>query len=292
MRSVKFSMHELRADDCRERPARADTLADLVRMFSTVRALVIGDAIVDQYHFGRVERISPEAPVPIFIEETSEPRRGGAANVLNQLEALGCQVRTVFAKHWSVKHRYFAGHHQIFRRDDDRFATADDVGSACARVAYQINECDVIVLSDYAKGLLTPQLCQDVIRMGKTVVVDPKGQDWSKYRGAQVICPNEHELKSGTQDWHHGMIVAKLGAKGLAIRTHDGVEHLRIPAQAKQVFDVTGAGDVVTALVAASIAVNGSFHDAAVIANHAAGIVVGKLGTAVCTKDELLAALG
>jgi D-beta-D-heptose 7-phosphate kinase/D-beta-D-heptose 1-phosphate adenosyltransferase len=284
-------MHELRADDCREIPAHLDSLSDLVRMFSTVRVLVVGDSMVDQYHFGRVDRISPEAPVPIFIEETSEPRRGGAGNVAHQLEALGCQVRTVFAKRWSVKHRYFAGHHQVFRRDEDQFATAEDIDSACQRIAYQINECDVVVLSDYAKGLLSPSLCQDVIRYGKTTVVDPKGRDWSKYRGAQVICPNEHELLSGTQERHRGMIVAKLGAKGLAIRTHDGVEHLRIPAQAKQVFDVTGAGDVVTALVAASIAVNGSFHDAAVIANHAAGVVVGKLGTAVCTKDELLAAL-
>ncbi len=148
-----------------------------------------------------------------------------------------------------------------------------------------------MVLSDYAKGLLAPQLCQAVIRYGKPVVVDPKGTNWDKYRGASVICPNEHELQSGTTDWHHGYVIAKLGDKGLAIRTHDGIEHMRVPAIAKQVFDVTGAGDVVTALIAAGHAVGATIHDSALIANQAAGIVVGKLGTAVCQKDELLASL-
>lgn len=284
-------MHELRVDDFRERDARADSLADLVHRFSTIRALVIGDAMVDQFHWGRVDRLSPEAPVPIFIEESTEARRGGAANVAHQLEALGCRVLTAFARRYSTKHRYFAGHHQVFRRDDDQLATPDDVDRACKFIAHHIVDCDVVILSDYAKGILTPTLCQDVIRYGKTVVVDPKGRDWSKYRGATVLCPNEHELQSGTQDWHQGMIVAKLGPKGLALRTHDGVEHLRIAARAKQVFDVTGAGDTVTALIAASLGVNASLYDAAVIANHAAGVVVGKLGTAVCSKDELLAAL-
>lgn len=284
-------MHELRQDDCRERPAERDSLADLVRMFSTVRALVIGDSMVDQYHWGRVDRLSPEAPVPIFIEESTEYRRGGADNVAHQMEALGCYVNVAFARRCSVKHRYFVGHHQVFRRDEDHFATAQDVDEACKQIAYFINDFDVIVLSDYAKGLLTPQLCQDVIKMRKAVIVDPKGSDWSKYRGATVICPNEHELGAHSDDWHCGMIVAKLGAKGLAIRTHDGVEHLRIPAVAKQVFDVTGAGDVVTALIAAGMGVNASLENAAIIANHAAGIVVGKLGTAVCSKQELIDSL-
>jgi len=284
-------MHELRQDDCREQPAERDSLADLVRMFSTVRALVIGDCMVDQYHWGRVDRLSPEGPVPIFLEEGTESRRGGADNVAHQLEVLGCHVKTVFAKRWSVKHRYFAGHHQVLRLDDDHRASAQDVDEACERIAYCINDVDVVILSDYAKGLLTPQLCQDVIKMHKPVVVDPKGSDWAKYRGATVICPNEHELVSHTEDWHCGMIVAKLGAKGLAIRTLDGVEHLRIPAVAKQVFDVTGAGDVVTALIAAGLGVNASMENAAIIANHAAGVVVGKLGTAVCSKQELIDSL-
>lgn len=284
-------MHELRQDDCRERPAQRDSLADLVLAFSTVRVLVVGDAMDDDYHFGRVERLSPEAPVPIFIEDSIESRRGGADNVAHQLEVLGCSVETVFASRLSVKHRYFAGHHQIFRRDEDCFATAQDVDRACERIADYINDFDVVVLSDYAKGLLTPQLCQDVIKIRKPVIVDPKGSDWAKYRGATVICPNEHEFGAHSEEWHCGMIVAKLGPRGLAIRTHDGVEHLRISAVAKQVFDVTGAGDVVTALIAAGVAVNASMENAAIIANHAAGVVVGKLGTAVCSTEELLQSL-
>lgn len=284
-------MHELRQDDCRERPAERDSLADLVRMFCTVRVLVIGDAMEDDYHFGRVDRLSPEAPVPVFIEESVQARRGGADNVAHQLEVLGCHVHTVFASRLCVKHRYFAGHHQIFRRDADCFATAQDVDAAAKRIAYCINNFDVIVLSDYAKGLLTPQLCQDVIKTRKPVIVDPKGTDWAKYRGATVVCPNEHELGAHSEDWHCGMIVAKLGSRGIAIRTHDGVEHLRIPAVAKQVFDVTGAGDVVTAVIAAAMGVNASMENAAIIANHAAGVVVGKLGTAVCSKDELIESL-
>ncbi len=284
-------MHELRRDDFWQRPAQTDSLVDLVGLFSTVRALVIGDAMVDLYHFGRVERISPEAPVPIFLEDTTEARRGGADNVAHQLEALGCRVKTVFAQRWSVKHRYFAGHHQIFRCDDDSRAGPEDVDDACRRIADVVHDYDVIILSDYAKGLLTPELCQDVIRLRKRVVVDPKGSDWAKYRGAAVICPNELELSSYSRDWHCGYIVAKLGSKGLALRTHDGVEHLRIPALAKQVFDVTGAGDVVTALIAAGTAVDAPMESAAIIANHAAGIVVGKLGTAVCQREELMESL-
>lgn len=284
-------MHELKQDDYRERPDEHDSLADLVAQFGTVRALVIGDAMEDAYHFGRVDRLSPEAPVPIFIEESIESRRGGADHVAHQLEVLGCEVQTVFATRFCIKHRYFAGHHQIFRRDADCLATARDVDEACKRIAYYINDCDVVVLSDYAKGLLTAQLCQDVIKVRKPVVVDPKGSDWAKYRDATVICPNEHELVSHTEDWHRGAVIAKLGPKGIAIRTHDGVEHLRIPAVAKQVFDVTGAGDVVTALIAASLGVNASMENAAIIANHAAGVVVGKLGTAVCSQSELIATL-
>lgn len=284
-------MHELRRNDFWQRPSQTDSLIDLVGLFSTVRALVIGDAMVDQYHFGRVERISPEAPVPIFLEDSTESRRGGADNVAHQMEALGCRVKTVFAKRWSIKHRYFAAHHQIFRCDDDFRAGQEDVDDACRHIAAVIQDYDVIVLSDYAKGLITPELCQEVIRSRKRVVVDPKGRDWSKYRGAAVICPNEHELSSHSSDGHFGHIVAKLGSKGLALRTHDGVEHLRIPALAKQVFDVTGAGDVVTALIAAGTAVDASMESAAIIANHAAGIVVGKLGTAVCQREELMESL-
>lgn len=288
-------MHELKQDDCRERPAEATALADWVRMFSTVRVLVIGDAILDQYHFGRVDRLSPEAPVPIFIEEITEVRRGGADNVAHQLEALGCRVHTAFADRISVKHRYFAGHHQIFRRDDDHFASEYDIQGACERIAFCINDNDVVVLSDYNKGLLTHNLCQDVIRIGRPVVVDPKGRDWSKYHGASVICPNSLELAMVDNTgaiFDTTRIVEKQGPLGLKIHSSRGTHTDCIAATAKQVFDVTGAGDVVTALIAVGLGAGASLHDAAVIANHAAGVVVGKLGTAVCSKQELIESLG
>lgn len=286
-------MHELKQDDYRELPSEVSVITDWIGMFSTVRVLVIGDAIVDQYHFGRVERLSPEAPVPIFIEEITEPRRGGADNVAHQLEVLGCRVRSIFANRLSVKHRYFAGHHQIFRRDADHWATAEDIEDASKRVAYHINDTDVVVLSDYNKGILTHELCQDVIRLGRPVVVDPKGRDWAKYRGASVICPNSLELAMVDVDAISPAmrIVEKQGPLGLKVHTARGTQTDNISATAKQVYDVTGAGDVVTALVAASIGVGASLHDAAIIANHAAGVVVGKLGTAVCTKNELLESL-
>lgn len=288
-------MHELRQDDFRERTFGPEWLVRIVESFSSASVLVIGDAMVDEYHFGRVDRISPEAPVPIFIEEKTEVRRGGADNVAHQLEALGCGVRKVFARRLSIKHRYFAGHHQVFRRDDDQIATPEDVDDAARRIAFNIPDCDVVVLSDYAKGLLTPRLCQDVIGYGKPVVVDPKGRNWFKYDGAHVICPNEHELETVNLTSPGAMVLAKLGAKGLAIRSRDGIEHMRIPALAKQVYDVTGAGDVVTAIAAACCGIRDpnsvSWAEKATIANHAAGVVVGKLGTAVCSKEELLRSL-
>jgi bifunctional ADP-heptose synthase (sugar kinase/adenylyltransferase) len=286
------AVHELKQDDCRERIAGGG-VTDWVEMFCSVRVLVIGDAILDQYHFGRVERLSPEAPVPIFIEGIIESRRGGADNVAHQLEALGCRVHSVFASRLSVKHRYFAGHHQIFRRDADHQASAEDVEEACKRIAHIIDDIDVVVLSDYNKGLLSTDLCHEVIRLGRPVIVDPKGRDWSKYRGASVICPNSLELGMVEMDAIPASmrIIEKQGPLGLKVHTLRGTHTDCIGATAKQVFDVTGAGDVVTALIAAGVAVGAPLHDAAVIANHAAGVAVGKLGTAVCSKKELIESL-
>lgn len=287
-------MHELRQDTCQQLPTYTRSWLHWVDLFAKARVLVIGDAIVDQYHFGRVDRLSPEAPVPIFIEESQQRRRGGADNVAHQLEALGCEVRCAFASSvWSVKHRYFAGHHLIFRKDCDRYADGNDVDSVSQRIDDHINQCDVVVLSDYNKGLLTQSLCQDVIRAGKPVVVDPKGCDWAKYHGAAVICPNSAELASvGPNDLDpETPIVEKRGPKGLKIHTPHEIEPDFIEATAKQVFDVTGAGDVVTAVIAAGVAVGAPLHVSATIANHAAAIVVGKLGTAVCSRSELMRAL-
>jgi D-beta-D-heptose 7-phosphate kinase / D-beta-D-heptose 1-phosphate adenosyltransferase len=260
--------------------------------FSKVRALVIGDAIIDQYHFGRVDRMCPEAPVPIFVEDYSktETRRGGADNVAHQLEVLGCQVYTVFPKRRSVKHRYFAGHHLVFRRDSDsqEIANEDDL----AHVYAELPGVNVVVLSDYNKGFLTRELCQAVMGKGVPVVVDPKCTDWSKYQGADILCPNQHEYDSADKGtWEPDNMVIKRGALGLCVTMAPKLTFENIPARARQVFDVTGAGDTVTAVVAACMGTGTTHKYAAECANYAAGVVVGKLGTAVCTLDELREAM-
>jgi rfaE bifunctional protein kinase chain/domain len=272
------------------------SLSDIVHLYAKVKVLVVGDSIIDQYHFGRVDRISPEAPCMVFVEDYDkhESRRGGADNVAHQLEVLGCQVETLFSTRYSVKHRFMVGQYQVFRRDSDgdRTPSAADI----AKVKDLAMGQNVIVLSDYAKGWLTHELCRAVIETGKPVIVDPKGKNWTKYLGCFVMCPNEKELNESeplyvTEDGPHHHVIITKGEKGVQLN-EIGKESVNIPATAHQVFDVTGAGDVVTALIAAGIGAGASLYDSAVLANFAAGVVVGKVGTSVCTKEELLACLG
>lgn len=276
-------------------PAKpAPNLAETVRSFENVRALVIGDAMIDQYHFGRIDRISPEAPVPIFLEDygKNETRRGGADNVAHQLEALGCKVDTVFAGRRSVKHRYMVGHYQVFRRDSD----SSERPSARDHTWFAEQDYDVIVLSDYAKGFLTPELCSaamEFARKDKTpVVVDPKGTDWAKYHGCDVICPNERELQAWNGIDGCNRMVVKLGDRGMRVEEYDvpndTFKTYEIPAHARHVFDVTGAGDCVVAVVSAALGVGCDLRTAATLATYAAGYTVGEVGTTVCPKDQLL----
>jgi D-beta-D-heptose 7-phosphate kinase/D-beta-D-heptose 1-phosphate adenosyltransferase len=272
--------------------AMSVALAEIVERFATVSALVIGDAIIDEYHFGRIDRISPEAPVPVFVEDRTktETRRGGADNVAHQLEVLGCTVSKAYALRRSIKHRYMVGHYQVFRIDRDS-------PERC-----EVNEFktgarpDVIVLSDYAKGFLTDNLCRQVIDLAQEdhipVVVDPKGSDWSKYRGCTVLCPNESEYEKWNKEDQPAALLLKCGSKGMKLidhaRGHSIEDCIDIPATARHVYDVTGAGDVVVALVAGALGVGCDLHRAARIATHAAGYVVGEVGTAVCPKPTLL----
>ncbi len=264
-----------------EWPKWGPSLRALVTRFGSVRALVIGDAITDCYHFGRIDRLSPEAPVPVFVEERFESRRGGASHVAHQLEAFGCEVTTIFAVATSVKHRYFVGHHPVFRIDEDHQA------EPCLDVLpLERPLADIVVLSDYAKGMLTHEVCQHVMSWGIPVVVDPKGRDWFKYHGCAVVCPNARELADGPIGISFTPILEKRGADG--IRLWQRGDFLDIPAQARHVYDVTGAGDVVVAVVAATLGVGGDLTSAARIATYAAGYAVGEVGTAVCPKAKLL----
>ncbi len=277
---------------CAYQLAMPASLAEIVERFAGVSALVIGDAMIDQYHFGRIDRISPEAPVPVFVEDQSrvETRRGGADNVAHQLEVLGCTVSKAYALRHSVKHRYMVGHYQVFRVDLDS-------SEACEVKEFETGgQPHVIVLSDYAKGFLTDDLCRQVIELAREhhipVVVDPKGSDWSKYRGCTVLCPNESEYDRWNKEDQPDALLLKCGAKGMKLidyaRGHSIDDCIDIPATARHVYDVTGAGDVVVALVAAALGVGCDLQRAAHIATHAAGYVVGEVGTAVCPKPTLL----
>jgi D-beta-D-heptose 7-phosphate kinase / D-beta-D-heptose 1-phosphate adenosyltransferase len=274
---------------CAAMPA---SLADIVERFAAVSALVIGDAIIDLYHFGRIDRISPEAPVPVFVEDRTqvETRRGGADNVAHQLEVLGCSVSKAYALRRSVKHRYMVGHYQVFRIDLDS-------SERCELNEFKTGtRPHVIILSDYAKGFLTDTLCRQVIDLAREdripVVVDPKGSDWSKYQGCTVLCPNESEYEKWNKEDQPDALLLKCGAKGMKLidyaRGHTIEDCIHIPAAARHVYDVTGAGDVVVALVAAALGVGCDLQRAALIATHAAGYVVGEVGTAVCPKETLL----
>jgi D-beta-D-heptose 7-phosphate kinase/D-beta-D-heptose 1-phosphate adenosyltransferase len=269
---------------------------------------VVGDAMVDHYEFGRVERICPEAPVPIFIPERNENRPGGAANVLRQLIALGCECYQSFAPQFCIKTRFMAGQQLVLRVDNDRVANPDakDVKGVADYIAH-LKYLDAVVLSDYAKGWLSREMCQEVLkaaaRRGAPVVVDPKGNDWSKFIGCELICPStSDESGSGTVNWGSAFphVLLKRGAEGMRLYGPWRIEHCAslaaivpardltdIPTTARHVYDVTGAGDTVVAVVAAAIAVGASKLEAATLAALAAGFVVGEVGTTVCPREKL-----
>lgn len=274
-----------------------------VENFDQAKVLVIGDAILDTYHFGRVDRLSAEAPVPIFVQERAEVRRGGCLNVLENLKALGVQAHAITPDQpFTTKHRYMVGHHQLFRVDDDVITSQPVTPSE--HVTKMIEVADVLILSDYAKGALRADTCDAIIDVAlaksTVVIVDPKGSDWSKYAGAHILCPNESELAAwgGTKHgksieaWNlkHDLVI-KRGPRGLKVHERLEVHEERVtehPARQKPVFDVTGAGDTVVAVLAAAIAVHQALPDAAFLANLAASVVVGKVGTSTCNRDELL----
>lgn len=263
-------------------------LTELICAWQGKRAYVVGDAIIDRYQFGEVSRVCPEGPVPVFVRSRAEMRRGGAANVAANLEAWGLEVDSTYGNPWSIKTRYMVGSHLLLRVDED--ATTATMDEDLQEIRKKLKSVQVLVLSDYAKGTLSSQWCRVLIgaarELGIPIVVDPKGTQWEKYEGATVLCPNESEWQAVNCHQPDGIaILAKHGEKGLAVVKKDasGTQHVRLfPARARHVFDVTGAGDTVVAAVAATLAAGGTLEDAAQIANAAAGMVVGEIGTAVC----------
>jgi D-beta-D-heptose 7-phosphate kinase / D-beta-D-heptose 1-phosphate adenosyltransferase len=310
--------------------------------FGARRVLVVGDLMLDRYQWGDVRRISPEAPVPVLRLERETEVAGGAANVARNLVGLGLRVCIAGitgqdphrerllallngqgvetdavladpARPTTTKTRLVGDHQQMLRIDAERVAPVDGelAERLLAAVEARLARVDAVLLSDYAKGVLIGDLCARIIgaarACGLPVLVDPKGSDFERYRGATAITPNRAELAlaAGVADGDLDalllaaehmrerlgleQLLLTLGELGVALVDASGL--YRIPAIAREVFDVSGAGDTVIATVAAGRAAGLDPIDTAHLANLAAGVVVGKVGTAAIAADELAAAI-
>lgn len=266
--------------------------------FSKARIAVVGDALIDRWIYGRVDRISPEAPVPVFIHERTVETPGGAANVAENLKALGCTplLCSDAVGRWAVKTRFVAGNvqQQLLRYDIEECRPIDREREDIILNEIARSGVNVLVLSDYAKGVFSGALAQRLIALVEDlrckVIVDPKGNGWSKYRGADVVTPNLKEWFEVQSSFDGiGAVLLTRGAEGMSLIRHSQ-DRLDIPATNRNAVDVCGAGDTVVAALAACLAVGMDLETAARVANAAAGVVVGKRGTAVCTRAELEAA--
>ena len=299
------------------------------------RVLVVGDAMLDRYWYGAVDRISPEAPVPVVRVTRTEERIGAAANVAYNIVTLGAQAslltvvgedeashqleslvaRTGITPHFgrdaklktTVKLRVIGRQQQLIRLDFENTPEHEVLDSQSATFEKLFPAHDVVLFSDYGKGGLAHimRMIDQARAAGKTVLVDPKGDDYARYKNASVITPNRAELEHVIGLWtseedlrskaHALRSTLNLGAL-LLTRSEEGMtlfdEHgeLHVPAVAREVFDVTGAGDTVIATLATMLAAGVSLRDAVPIANRAGGIVVGKFGTATVNHGELFSA--
>lgn len=314
---------------------------DRLPAFAEARVLVIGDVMLDRYVTGEIERISPEAPVPVLSHRATRQMLGGAGNVAANIAALGGKVdlvglvgrdtdgeavRGILAE-WgipadglvasadrptSVKTRFLAQGQQVLRHDWERTdpVSLDEQTALLDAFAARLDAADAVILSDYGKGASLPPMAPAVIasarNAGKPVVVDPKGRDFTIYRGASAITPNRRELAEATNiaigddaavEAAGAWLIETCALEAVvATRSEDGLSVIRdhapsihIPTEAQEVFDVSGAGDTVVAALALGLAAGLDWSEAANLANAAAGVVVGKRGTAQVTPDELYA---
>ncbi len=318
-------------------------LAAIVRNFHAARVLVIGDIILDRYITGQVHRLSPEAPIPVLRPADDRCTLGGAANVALNIATLGGHavlvgvvgddgagnevVRLVGSTPGIVaamvripgrpttsKTRFMTGSHQLLRLDEEVTDALDQDGltAIMAAVESHIDNADAIVLSDYAKGVLCDGVLDAILTRaaasGKLVIADPKRPDFSAYRGATVLTPNEHEVRVATRiEAGHDTEADRAGrvaleatggeavlvtrsAKGLTLVCRDA-EAIHLPTRAREVADVSGAGDTLVAALAVALAAGAGLMEASMLANATAGISVGKQGTATVSRQELLDAL-
>jgi len=302
---------------------------------STARILVVGDVMLDRYWFGDVSRISPEAPVPVVRMTRAEDRPGGAANVARNASALGAQVSLLSVVgddeaaralkgllndarvdahlfcdptvQTTLKLRVIGRSQQLLRIDFEQRPQANTLAAKLETYRELVASHDLVLLSDYDKGALdhVAQMIDLAKAAEKPVLVDPKGDDFTRYRGATILTPNRSELQGIVGRWRSEddlearvtrlrkeldlpALLLTRSEEGMSLFTDQGVQHE--PARAREVFDVSGAGDTVIAGFSVMRACGASDADAMAWANLAASIVVGKLGTAVATIEELRAA--
>lgn len=296
------------------------------------RVLVVGDVMLDRYWYGAVDRISPEAPVPVVRVSREEERNGGAANVAYNVVTLGAQAslltvvgddeashklealvaQTGIQPHFgrdaqlktTVKLRVIGRQQQLLRMDFENTPQTEVLASQTATFIALLPSHQAVLFSDYGKGGLAhvADMIAKAHALGKPILIDPKGTDYSRYQGADVITPNRAELQQVIGAWQtetelHAKVQnlresLKLQAI-LLTRSEEGMTlfdaqgHAHVSAQAREVFDVTGAGDTVIATMAALVAAGFSLREALPLANRAGGVVVGKFGTATVSYEEL-----
>ena len=297
--------------------------------------LVVGDVMLDRYWFGDALRISPEAPVPVVLWRKEEPKAGGAANVAANCAALGAgttllsvvgndaegatlrslleksRVKVKFHQDPSIrttqKLRIISQRQQLLRIDFETPPSREVLAQKFADFKAALPACGVVILSDYGKGGLAhiARMVAMAGAAGKKVLIDPKGDDWSRYRGAYLLTPNRAEFREVAGTWKTqadferrarrlrrrlglAALLVTLGGEGMTLFTEG--KSLHVPADEREVYDVSGAGDTVIATLAVARAAGCDWAESIRLANRAAGIVVGKLGTAVVSRAELAAA--
>jgi rfaE bifunctional protein kinase chain/domain len=299
---------------------------------SKASVLVVGDVMLDRYWYGAVDRISPEAPVPIVRITREEERNGGAANVAYNVVTLGAQsslltvvgddeashklealvagtgIRTHFGRDaalkTTVKLRVIGRQQQLLRLDFENTPKTEVLASQTATFAQLLPEHDTVLFSDYGKGGLAhvSDMIARARAAGKPILIDPKGSDYSRYKNASVITPNRVELQQVIGTWldesdlqtkcqnlreQLGLDAVLLTRSEEGMTLFDAQGQLHVSAQAREVFDVTGAGDTVIATMAAMVAAGMTMREALPLANRAGGLVVGKFGTATVSYEEL-----
>jgi D-beta-D-heptose 7-phosphate kinase/D-beta-D-heptose 1-phosphate adenosyltransferase len=312
---------------------------EILDRFPGTSVLVVGDVMLDEYIWGEVRRVSPEAPVPVVEIRTRTYVPGGAGNVASGVAGLGGIARLAGvvgedasarllldsleragvesgltpdpSRPTTTKTRIVAQSQQVVRADsEDRAPLATEVADRVVSwIEGRVADTDALVLSDYAKGVVSPELAGRVIELardaGKPVVADPKGSDYAKYRGATVVTPNIHEAKRAAGldgDAHHELsevggrlaellggsaLLVTRGAQGMSLFPNGSEPPVDIPSRARNVFDVTGAGDAVVSTLALALGCGAPLEEAASLANAAAGVAVGKVGTQTLALDEL-----